>query len=114
MKDEQQTALDDIVSARCATYGPLNKLIVKMMVMDVLYAHFRKQIAQEAICPQLDPAMQTWSMELAARTQAMMDTHGIARQRQKEMGEKAKGIAAEMEQRFYTNLVATSNTINGG
>lgn len=107
--DEKQTALDDIVNARCPQYNPLTKVILKCMVMDVLYVHFRNQAKEEKLCPPYDPAMQAWSYELAARTQLLLDTHGIVRAKQKQMGEYAKQIAAEMEDRFYSRVIATSH-----
>lgn len=106
---DKNTALDDIINARCPKYSPLTKAITKCMVMDVLYAHFRMQVREEKVCPKLDPAMRAWSYELAARTQLLMDTHSIVRQRQKEMGEIAKAVAAEMEDRFYSRVIATHN-----
>ena len=107
-EEAQRTALDDIVNARCPQYNPLTKTILKCMVMDVLYAHFRRQTIEEKVCKQLEPAMRAWSIELAARTQLLMDTHGIVRAKQKAMGETAKAIAAEMENRFYSRVIETS------
>lgn len=100
-----RTALDDIVAVRCPGISPLAGAIIRSMVMDVLYAKLRSQMREEIDDPRLDPILMNWSVELAARTQLLMDTHGVVRAKQREYAEIAKPLAEELMQRFATNVL---------
>lgn len=103
LNERANTRLDDIIAARAPGLNDITRLTLKMMCMDVLYAEARKQFAQEY--PQLDPLFQSWSVELAARSQAFMLSHGMTVAKRLDLAEKAKAIAAELMSAFAERVV---------
>jgi hypothetical protein len=100
--ERMRTALEDIIALRHAGLDSRNQLVLKCMTMDVLYAHLRQQVSHEY--PHLSPLFEAWSLELAVRTQAMMDLCDLSPTRQKTLGEYAKLLAHELEQRFLDRM----------
>ncbi len=103
LNERANTALDDIIAARAPGLNTVTQLTLKMMVMDVLYANARKQFAQEY--PQLDPLFSAWSVELAARSVAFMESHQMTQAKRHWLGTKAKELAGEMMERFAQRVV---------
>ena len=98
-----ESALDDIIAARSPGMNDISRLALKMMVMDLLFLEMWKQCnEQQAISADM---LSAWSKELASRTQAFMDTHGMIRDKQKMLGETAKQFAPELMQRFANRIV---------
>lgn len=103
LNERANSMLDDIIAARAPGMNDLTRLVLKMMVMDVLYANARRILREEH--PELDSTFSAWSVELASRTQAMMDTHGMTKVKQKVLGETAKKLAEELMTRFADRVL---------
>ncbi len=71
------------------------------MCMDVLYAHLRSQMTDEYVV--LAPLFEAWSLELASRTQILMDVSDLARSRQRMLG--------KWQRRWPLNLNSGSLTV---
>lgn len=110
LNERTASALDDLIAARYPGLGDIGRLCLKCMVMDVLYFAATTAYAHEH--PDIIPFFQAQAGELAARTQIIMDTNGIAKDRQKEWGKAAKEMAPVLQEMFAARVLMPAHPIS--